>query len=545
MEPSSPRRRQVLLLGRSSQFSVRVAVLLTFIWMYNAWKILQTDQQPQHLHHHSSSLFDDAHSDALKRAEVVGRGKGLRAPPQKYQAAIHHQKYPNSNVIPVGILSHKPPSFFKEIRQKIDQDSHAERCRRYGSRFNSTGKKKSRAIPRRIFYGALLADEPWELLEIVAAESYGIFAGMVFVESNRTQNLTPRTYGRLEEHDGPRILAQLFGLDKDDGDIVDDASDSGSGTSNTRRIQVRAHVNENLDIWELRREHVQRREILQGWKELGMQPDDIGLLADTDEMITRDFLLALQWCDGDAGFTEFFEYEKHKCKHDRVKLGMKSIVFESSPECITKDRFWHHPDVIIGACLEGIGDKAIAPRDNDLRARGFGRNCEDWEYDTNMTDGLAWNAGDFRFSCAGGQALVARTANDDDSMKMYGLHTGFHFHNFFENMNQTRQKYSTYGHANVMGDPLHAENRKKPFKDLHPDLELFFHCIKDMDDPPFSRKYKRELGGFEGMKPFRPIYFHDNDYRRRKHRYLQKMVALDEEVIATLTVNRNSTSFGR
>ena len=91
-----------------------------------------------------------------------------------------------------GILSTKPKSFFQKFQKEIDEFHLEERCRRYG--FSMTPREGLPERPnRRIFYGALIAEEPWELVDILATETHGIFEGMVFVESNRTQMLHPRT----------------------------------------------------------------------------------------------------------------------------------------------------------------------------------------------------------------------------------------------------------------------------------------------------------------------------------------------------------------
>jgi len=237
------------------------------------------------------------------------------------QAARQHygQKIQGAPEIPVGILSAKPASFFQKLQKNIDDMDPEERCRRYKGTYNPKRNRK-------IFYGALAASEPWELLEIVATETYQIFSGIVIVESNRTQNFTPRSFLRLEQEPTLRLL---FGTDT--VTIVpyvnEEASEQllkaiASGISN--QVEIDNHY--------LAREHMQRSEIVRAWREQGMTGDDVGLLLDMDEILTRDFLRAVQQCDD----IEALHYERHRCDHRKVKLVAVTHTFESE----TDGLFW-------------------------------------------------------------------------------------------------------------------------------------------------------------------------------------------------------------
>jgi len=196
--------------------------------------------------------------------------------------------YYDDDVIPEGVLSEKRQSFFRAIQEEIDNQDLDTRCQRYGflqqpanDDLVNPNETQSAVMlemlqqyasipisipktPRRIFYGSLLADEPHELLEIIAAETYGIFAGMVFVESNRTQTGHKRKITRKPKH--IQKFKELFG---------------------TPQIQFRRYVNEEDKLLFMAREHRQRQEILKGWREMGMRPDDIGYITDADETFTR------------------------------------------------------------------------------------------------------------------------------------------------------------------------------------------------------------------------------------------------------------------
>ncbi|MFM6174932.1 MAG: hypothetical protein ACKPB4_22850 [Sphaerospermopsis kisseleviana] len=195
----------------------------------------------------------------------------------------------------IGTLSDKPRSFFQEIQRRIDDDDPFARCARYdGMSYNPAQQRK-----RRIFFGSIVEDEPWELVEIVSTESYGILEGVVLL----FQHL---------RHGG--ALQEAFGT--------------------TTKVQVRAYdVDESIPP--AARERMQRDEILRGWKEMGMGPDDVGYMGDLGEAFTRDFLRAVQTCELDI-----LDYESHKC--ERARLISDARVYEGSPECISEKGWWQY-----------------------------------------------------------------------------------------------------------------------------------------------------------------------------------------------------------
>jgi Glycosyltransferase family 17 len=443
--------------------------------------------------------------------------------------------------IPNGILSRQPTSFFRQLQDEIDDMNATERCARYGWTYNTqTIQPPPR---RRIFYGALVAGEPWEVWDIAATEAYGVYSSMVLVEANRTQNLTPRKLRQL--HHGP-IIADLFGVP-------------------SSMVQVRTFVDESesvhqvgrTELQSLQREHRQRQEILRGWKALGMQGNDIGFLADADESLTRDFVRAVQTCHG----IPQLDYATHNCHHASVKILTTTRIFEASPECITQDREGWHPELMLGHCLEEIGNAShhpYAPRDNDsphsvLRAVGFGHHCSDWNGEANITDGRypLWSAADFRRTCGGSQARLLSHVQSTSTVKpneplssmsllqqgqkaagagggsWYDKYTAFHAHNFFAHLDHVRFKYRTYGHAN-------PDAHRQPIYKLSDDLHLMYACVLNQSqyqnvtrDTSSLPMFERVRGGFAQARPFLPLYFYDADYRTRRHAYVHDLVQAD------------------
>jgi hypothetical protein len=411
-----------------------------------------------------------------------------------------NSKYPIGNGVDEGFLSKKPFEFFQQLRDAIDHDNHYDRCSRYGFQYNTSGIPHA---PRKIYLGALIALEPWELFEIVGTETYGLFAGIVFVEANRTQNFTPRNVTR--QHHGP-ILAKIFG-------IPDES------------VMMRVYVNEestnfyaNDKLKFISREHDQRQDIIHGWKEMGMQPEDLGFLADADETFTRDFFRALQYCDN----ISLLNYQVGQCRHDRNGLKSATLVYESSPDCPTELRRGYRPDLFEGHCIEGIGNSSFHPtaprRSKSIdRAPGWGYQNQ-WYEEAKITDGRypLYNAADMRKM--GGSFMIHR------KQEGYSDYTGYHLHNFFENAEAIRHKYKTYGHADLYGHDV----SKKRLEDLAQDLSLTVRCVLKSPPVVVENDFWNPLpGGFQAMLPPYPIYFADEEYRKARHEFISRMVHED------------------
>jgi Glycosyltransferase family 17 len=314
--------------------------------------------QRRHEHVRQLALADDAMIDALLATEVQAPAENssslaslnsFSASESSSMSDLRALYKTDDSGIPVGIVvSQQPASFFDTLRNQMDQDDPHERCSRYKGYYNETHPAK-----RRIFWGSNIATEPWEVFEIVGTEAYGLYSGIVLVESNRTQNFAPRRVQRLNH--GP-IMAHIFGVPES-------------------TVQIRNYVNEDHASRDLIRENQQRFDIMAGWLELGMTRDDFGIVSDIDETFSRDMLLAMQSCHGIPAL----DYETHHCHHKHVRLTATTQVFEASPECISP-RDWTLPAAMLGHCIEGIADPDLhppAPREPGAhtQARGYGGAC--------------------------------------------------------------------------------------------------------------------------------------------------------------------------
>jgi hypothetical protein len=359
--------------------------------------------------------------------------------------------------------------FDAEINLTIEE----ERCARYGWKIRYPPTR------RRIFRGSLVADDSWHALAIVAMEGFGVYHHVAFVESNRTQTYVPRGW-RFSEGSSELRLLQHVGVHGPDTNVTMDYFIDE--TLKNERLQ-----------WCF--EHSQRELILQRWRREGMTVEDIGVVADADESFTRDFLRAAQICDVP-------ELRPGQSCRD-VKIIAASAVFEGSPKCLTEGRKWYHPDMIIGECIELIGDEKKHPsvpyeKRNEYARRNKGYNPHDAEL-RSAKSFPSWNAADFRMTEPGSMKFAPNKG-----------YTGFHVHNFFMREDFLRFKYETYGHA------IRAKAHHQDFEILTEDVNMMSKCVRNESDR--GDKSRRREGDFwEAEKLTLPLAFQYPEYREGRH----------------------------
>jgi hypothetical protein len=289
---------------------------------------------------------------------------------------------------------------------RIDEEESAIKCARYG-----LTPHNGRA--RRIFFGTLIADDNWDVIQMHAIEVYDVYQAIVFVESNTTHIASPRKLRFKETYEADLLLrSEMFG-------------------PNTR-VYIDFWLEDLPDIKWMNRESEQRNAILQRWKKAGMSQDDVGIMADGDEFISRDFLRAVQVCDFPA------LHPDPSCH--RPKIVPLSVSFEISPFCIRK-KLWFHPDVIRGECVDGIGDptERVIPlrtyqRMYGQRHESYGRDDID-EYPEQVRKSGRYplfTGPDIRVvqgDWSNPYTIVDIPNNETDAA--YGV--AYHFHNWFEN----------------------------------------------------------------------------------------------------------------
>jgi hypothetical protein len=306
---------------------------------------------------------------------------------------------------------------------------------------------------RRIFAGGMIADDSFHSIGIHAIESYGVYTHAAFVESNRTHTYSGnRTHTYSERK--MRFLPGLNNLTLLQSVMLGPMS---SVTVDYYMVNEKGNWTDEFAKNGIIGQQVHRNEALHRWRKDGMRPDDLGIMMDVDEMFTRDFLRALQICD----VPEF--RPNQTCR--KPKILASGITFEASPECLkVEHRIWH-PDVIIGECIEVIGDStkhspAVRVFKNKIGFReiGYGAGGNYIMIPKNTTIFPLWHAADYR-QLEGGIQIRGHG----------NLHTAFHIHNFFENCDTLRFKYTTYG------EPT-RDSITAPLGKLKPQLDLLVKC---------------------------------------------------------------------
>lgn len=383
--------------------------------------------------------------------------------------------------------------------ETIDHEYEAKRCRRYFSYDNETHflDYKAKKRRRRVFLGSLIADDSWHSLGAIAMETYGVYTAVAFVESNRTQTGTPRKLRFVNGTVDHRILVEsnLFGPE-------------------TPVLMDYFNFEGDVDGGGLIREHMQRNLIVNLWKKAGMTKDDVGILTDADETPTRDMIRAAQMCDMPE-----LDPEKQNCH--TAKIVVASHVFEGSPECMTITRKWMHPDIILGKCIEGIGDDKFKLDDNQRQRKLAWRKKEYTQKYTNYSQWPKeketfplWNPADFRRD-QGGHVIYYE---DVDYLPFRMGHTGYHFHNFFESIQHLRKKYVTYGHP--MPEAAHMSVGQ-----IQPDLDVMVDCVLGRNTSDNRHvTLQKPLAEYEGRIP---IAYRIEGYTMARHMELKTMLLED------------------
>eukprot|EP00957_Ditylum_brightwellii_P068633 5210639-Ditylum_brightwellii.AAC.1 len=112
-----------------------------------------------------------------------------------------------------------------------------------------------------------------------------------------------------------------------------------------------------------------------------------------------------------------------------------------APDCITEDRYWYHPDMISGECVDGVGDSNTHPKAEcvmgvGMRFEGYGMEHDDYQHlPINSTMFPLFKPSDIRMKAGLSQLISKR-----------GSHSAFHLHNYFRSTKDIRHKYRTYTH---------------------------------------------------------------------------------------------------
>ncbi|KAL7537056.1 hypothetical protein ACHAXR_010153 [Thalassiosira sp. AJA248-18] len=492
---------------RSPTFLLIICLLLiSFLSIYKQEKLLQFHFQASNNGGHNmihSTMYSTwrLHSSELLFGDATGSAKILLRAAQK--------KRPIDD-------------------EAIDHEFERTRCARYNLDYTPNTKR------RRVFWGANIADDSWHAIATQAIETYGLFHTVAFIESNRTSMADERQLRFGESSTSKKILteSEMFGQAKV---TVDYYGNEDTETPDT--------------LVSLEREHAQRALILERWKKNGMTKSDIGYLSDTDETFSRDFIRAMQICDVPQ-FSSDGQNGHNKCAAPKV-YGLVTI-FEGSPECVSAEEIYH-PALMIGECVDGIGDETLHPRPSRHRNLASNWRNDNYTYNTYYSalhDASnppppkrlpsnayfpLWNAADYR-------KIPGGFFYGDDNLPLY---VGYHIHNFFDDMGLMRKKYLTYGHA--IGDAL-----TKPLSYMNREVNLMVRCAKHNNtfqlEGSVTKKYKSNAerrsgpifmrkGGLDFLRRANygmetggavPLAFRIEEYVKSRHQEMVASVEKDE-----------------
>lgn len=339
---------------------------------------------------------------------------------------------------------------------------------------------------------------------MTSIEVHGLYHTAVFVESNTTHMATPRKM-RYYDSEEKNLLMYSGMLGKDTRVIFD------------------YWLEDKPDLVYMDREAEQRNSILKAWKDAGMTPQDVGLMADVDEVFSRDFLQAVLMCD--------VEQLRPGQNCQKPKVVPSAISYESSPFCFKK-REWFHPDIINGECVEGIGDptERVVPLRNFNRRYGE-RSQQYGAYDNSKypedvikSDRFPLFSGPDIRTVHGDRGYPYSPKDRPGEYETAAYGAAFHFHNWFKDLSVLRNKYLTYAH----GD---KDIMQKTLSQASEDLDGFVRCMKGLPNSAQPNDWIREVyEDGENTKGQKPIFFLKKAYTKERHELVKKMLAADEKV---------------
>jgi len=420
---------------------------------------------------------------------------------------------------------------FRLEQNRIDRGmDDASRCENYGVD-SLPGDKK---YQRRIFFGSMLANENTDVILAHAIEVYNKYSVVALVESNTTFSGAPRPMNYGPKSTSARTLqeSEIF------------------GTAEHTKVVIDYWLDDRPELILMSREVEQRNKIWKIWVDQGMTERDVGIMADLDEIVSRDFLNALQVCDFPK--LRYNPDKRNSCQ--MPKMILSTIQFESSPLCVKK-KTWFHPDLLPGSCILGVGDSTGRVTPERDYHKTLGSRTLDWgkydnkRYPQDVIDNSRfplWDGRDMR-EVSGSDEPLTNFVNAERRGHRDTAHfgTAYHLHNWYTDTEVLRHKYATYGHAS-------KEAINVPLSKVQGDVDLMVRCARGLgnqvhegigkmphDLAPYYENNAVLPEGREGGVIFavggnRPIYFQNRAYVEERHALVQKMVRADEEIYGTI-----------
>ena len=246
------------------------------------------------------------------------------------------------------------------------------RCKRYGWDRLATST-------RRLFAGGLLVPEKPIVFHLVAAEMANLVEHLVLMETNASESGVPIAWHFTDEkrNDGPELIS-LFAANGVKA-TIHRYHEPMPGKYSATLVKMRALAR-----------------IPKVWASQGMKPEDVGIVQDTDESFTREYLAAMRDCDVPSF--------RPRLSFTKPKLVAKSFAFEGAFDCVLASRahsaYWFHPDAVPGRCIEGISQRSSGVSANFWDASGNidvgDGNFARWSADLTKDPERLWTGADIR-----------------------------------------------------------------------------------------------------------------------------------------------------
>ncbi len=422
---------------------------------------------------------------------------------------------------------------YKAEQEKIDNGiNDTARCAQYGVPVLPEDEKHA----KRIFFGSMLANENPEVLDAHAIEVHNKYDVIALVESNTTHSGDPRD--------------MLYESGSTNARLLQESGIFGSKT----KVVIDYWLEDLPFLYDMDREVEQRNAIWKIWLEQGMTQRDIGIMADLDEIVSRDFLNALQVCDFPK--LRYNPDERPDCQAPKMVLA--AIQFDGSPLCIKKYE-WFHPDVILGNCIAGVGDpsgrttpqREYSPPGSTAKTLGqrdYGWGYADYnKYPQDVIDNKRfplWDGRDIREISGSADDLtnfVEKRKMGHGKTAVFGA--SYHLHNWFKDTKVLRHKFLTYGHSDQHAMEIPLSNYTDG------DVNMMVRCARGLGNQikvqeedylgryeyyennhlmPQDKEQMFSLGGN------RPIYFKNWTYVKERHALVQQMILDDEAKYGTI-----------
>jgi hypothetical protein len=349
---------------------------------------------------------------------------------------------------------------YKNEQNRIDYNiTNEERCKQFGVDVLSdellllntnNNNNNNNNNKRRIFFGSMLANENIDVILAHAIEVYNMYDIISLVESNTTHFNTPRKMNYYPNNSKNNININASYI----------LNNELFGFKNKTNVYIDYWLKNESELLYMQREVEQRNTIWERWIKQGMKSNDIGIMADLDEIISRDFLNSLLVCDYPKLRYDPNNPIRSDCQ--TPKMVLSSIQFEGSPKCI-KQYEWFHPDLILGDCILGVGDNSgrVTPkRSVNKQAHGKkhlnnninkGNRIDEWgtrdynNYPKDVIDNKRfplWDGRDIREVNGNSDGLINYVHPYSDGHTTTGAYgTAYHLHNWFNDLEVLRHKY--------------------------------------------------------------------------------------------------------